>query len=73
MIGMDRVSGSDRPQCRSIMFRTGSEAGGYQNLEAKFQTIVQELPGYIAVEYRFDRSFDNRYKTVFLWLSWFSL
>ncbi len=28
---MDKVSGSDRPPCRSIMFRTGRDAGAYQN------------------------------------------
>ncbi len=64
VIGIDRIPGSDRPPCRSIMFRTGRDACAYQNREVKSQSSVQTLRRSKPVQSYLDITSENEYKTI---------
>jgi hypothetical protein len=42
--GLDAISGSDRPPCRSIMFRASRDASAYRNKEGDSPVAPTDCP-----------------------------
>jgi hypothetical protein len=63
VIGIDRIPGSPAQNagCRSIVFRTGRDAGAYQNREVKSQSSVQTLRRSKPVQSHLDITSENEY------------